>query len=214
MALQRNYLVFHCTAGPQTQTVDDIRDYWRQKGWKNPGYHVLIDAAGNIHRLQPIDKIANGVAGYNLYALHCAYIGGVDKNGKAVDNRTPEQLKAMEQILYEWHALFPNAVICGHRDFSPDKNRNGKIEPGEWIKSCPSFEVKEWLESIGFKSQASAPMLRTTTRVNLREGEGLHFKVIKVLDRGTPVKRLATGNDWVYVSTGKETGWISDRFLE
>jgi N-acetylmuramoyl-L-alanine amidase len=214
MARQINYIVFHCTAGPQTQSVEDIKAYWKSKGWKNPGYHIMIDAAGTIHRLQPIDKISNGVAGYNKNAVHCSYIGGIDQHGRAVDNRTAEQLQSMEQVLNEWHALLPNAVICGHRDFSPDKNRNGKIEPGEWIKSCPSFEVKDWLAQIGFKSQAAAPMLRTTTRVNLREGEGLHFKVVKVLNSGIPVKRLATGNDWVYVSAAGVTGWISERFLE
>ena len=32
-----------------------------------------------------------------------------------------------------------------HRDLSPDLNGNGEIEPEEWIKACPCFEVKaEW----------------------------------------------------------------------
>ena len=31
----------------------------------------------------------------------------------------------------------------GHRDLSPDLNGNGEIEPEEWIKACPCFEVKE-----------------------------------------------------------------------
>ena len=30
-----------------------------------------------------------------------------------------------------------------HRDLSPDRNVNGEIEPEEWIKACPCFEVKE-----------------------------------------------------------------------
>jgi len=31
--------------------------------------------------------------------------------------------------------------VCGHRDLSPDLNGNGEIEPEEWIKQCPCFEV-------------------------------------------------------------------------
>ena len=38
--------------------------------------------------------------------------------------------------------LYPYAKIQGHRDFSPDKNHNGTIEPWEWIKDCPSFDAK------------------------------------------------------------------------
>ena len=38
---------------------------------------------------------------------------------------------------------YPEAVIQGHRDFSPDLNGNGRIEKSEWIKLCPCFDAKE-----------------------------------------------------------------------
>ena len=37
--------------------------------------------------------------------------------------------------------------MCGHRDLSPDSNGNGEIEPEEWIKQCPCFEVKAEFDS-------------------------------------------------------------------
>lgn len=37
---------------------------------------------------------------------------------------------------------YPKAVIQGHRDFSPDLNKDGKITPNEWIKLCPCFDAK------------------------------------------------------------------------
>ncbi len=37
---------------------------------------------------------------------------------------------------------YPDAIIQGHRDFSPDLNHNGIIEPKEWIRACPSFDAK------------------------------------------------------------------------
>ena len=48
----------------------------------------------------------------------------------------------------EWAKLrlmlpFSQEVISRHRDLSPDRNGNGEIEPEEWIKACPCFEVKE-----------------------------------------------------------------------
>jgi N-acetylmuramoyl-L-alanine amidase len=42
---------------------------------------------------------------------------------------------------------YPNATILGHRDLSPDKNGDGVIERSEWVKHCPSFDVREWLKN-------------------------------------------------------------------
>lgn len=36
---------------------------------------------------------------------------------------------------------YPGSRLCGHRDLSPDFNRNGEIEPEEWIKVCPCFDA-------------------------------------------------------------------------
>ena len=38
-----------------------------------------------------------------------------------------------------------NARICGHRDLSPDRNGDGVVEPEEWVKECPCFEVSKAL---------------------------------------------------------------------
>jgi N-acetylmuramoyl-L-alanine amidase len=37
--------------------------------------------------------------------------------------------------------MFPKAQIKGHRDFSPDLNKDGKITSNEWIKQCPCFDA-------------------------------------------------------------------------
>ena len=36
---------------------------------------------------------------------------------------------------------YPGSRLCGHRDLSLDFNRNGEIEPEEWIKVCPYFDA-------------------------------------------------------------------------
>jgi N-acetylmuramoyl-L-alanine amidase len=144
-----DYIVIHCTAGPQMQQVESIRRYWQSIGWRRPGYHRIIGADGKVYQLAPYSDVTNGVSGFNSHSIHIAYMGGVDSAGRPVDNRTPEQRATMERLVREARALFPRAKIQGHRDFSPDKNRDGIIQPNEWIKACPSFSVRTWLREIG-----------------------------------------------------------------
>ena len=155
------YIVLHCTAGPQNQSVASIQAYWRSLGWKKDGYHHIILLDGDIVDLVNPDEPSNGVKGFNANSINICYIGGVELvkkldpkgrpinvPGKAVDNRTDEQKASQKFLVRMYHNWFPDAKILGHRDFSEDKNRDGVISPDEWMKTCPSFSVKEWLKTF------------------------------------------------------------------
>jgi len=143
------YAVAHCTAGPQNQTTEEIFNFWKKNnGWTNVGYHFDINADGTIEQLCELSDIANGVAGHNAKSIHFCYKGGIDKNGKPVDNRTEAQKKSQLLIVKRLKQLYPNIIFLGHRDFSLDKNGNGIIESWEWIKSCPSLDFRNWLSSV------------------------------------------------------------------
>jgi N-acetylmuramoyl-L-alanine amidase len=134
------WIVVHCTAGPQDQKTTDIKAYWANKlGWKTYGYHYLINANGGVENLLDISKPSNGVKGFNANSIHVCYKGGL--GGK--DTRTEAQKESMLILLNRLKMFFPKAVIQGHRDFSPDLNKNGIIEPREWIKLCPCFDAKK-----------------------------------------------------------------------
>jgi N-acetylmuramoyl-L-alanine amidase len=135
------YIVLHCTAGSQRETIAELKAGFKARGWKNNGYHIVVDGSGIRFNITPLENIANGVAGYNSNSIHVSYMGGVDRNGKAVDNRTDAQKKQLLAIVKELKQKFPTAKICGHRDFSPDLNHNGIIEGNEWIKVCPCFDA-------------------------------------------------------------------------
>lgn len=161
------YLVIHCTATPEGRDVSaaDIRRMHtspkpRGRGWRQVGYTDLFRPDGTRERLVKNNEdayvdgweITNGAAGFNSVSRHIVYAGGVAKDGKTPkDTRTPAQRSAMAEYVQDFHRRHPDVKIIGHRDLSPDRNGNGKVELGEWTKACPSFEVSEWLESIGIK---------------------------------------------------------------
>lgn len=142
------FLVVHCTATPTDAAIESIQRYWKEKlGWKNPGYHYIIKRSGEIVQINAEENISNGVAKNNRHSIHISYIGGIDKNGKPLDNRTDAQKQSLFNKLVELSEKYPGATILGHRDFSTDKDGDGKIESNEWMKSCPAFDVKEWLQN-------------------------------------------------------------------
>lgn len=130
----------HCTGGSQKATAEDLRAEFRRKGWKNPGYHYVVLADGNIVQLLDESEVSNGVKGYNSTSINVAYTGGVNKGG-SVDNRTEAQRISLRKILQELRSRYPQAKIMGHRDISPDKNGNGIVDPWERIKDCPCFDA-------------------------------------------------------------------------
>lgn len=137
-----DYIVIHCTATPQTTTIQSIRNHWKNVlKWKNVGYHYIVEANGNVVQLADIAIPTNGVAGFNTRSIHISYIGGVDRNGKPVDNRTDAQKKSLIDIIKKvrnevvlQQRTFP--IIQGHTDF-----------PGV-SKACPCFDAKEEYKDI------------------------------------------------------------------
>ena len=134
-------IFIHCTAGSQKQTINDLLAEFKAKKWRNPGYHYVVQSDGTVTQLLGEQFVSNGVQGYNSTSINVAYIGGIDANGKAVDNRTDAQKASLVKLLKELRGRYPKARIMGHRDISPDTNKNGIVDPGERIKECPCFDA-------------------------------------------------------------------------
>ena len=122
------YIVIHCTATSHKTKVHSIENYWRTVlGWKNPGYHILIEDDGTMHYLTSFNNVTNGVKGFNRESIHIAYIGGQHQ-----DDRTEMQkqgiILAIKQALEYASPNIP--IIQGHRDFP------------NVAKACPQFDAK------------------------------------------------------------------------
>ena len=147
-------IILHCTATPEGREVSvaTIRAGHLARGFSDIGYHYLIGLDGTIHKGRPVEKIGAHCTGQNAHSIGVSYVGGVAADGKTPkDTRTKAQRESMARLVKELLGEYPGAEVKGHRDYSPDLNGNGTVEPCEWIKACPSFDVKTWLAEAGIK---------------------------------------------------------------
>jgi N-acetylmuramoyl-L-alanine amidase len=140
------FIVVHCTAGRPNQATESILDYWKRVlKWKSVGYHKLINENGSVETLSSDEHPTNGVRGHNHHSIHVCYKGGFD----AIDTRTQAQKIALTVVLTAYKKKYKNAIILGHRDLSPDLNKDGKITSNEWVKICPCFSATTEYKNIG-----------------------------------------------------------------
>ena len=127
-----NRIIIHCAATPEGKdyTVEDIDRWHRERGFREIGYHYVIYRDGSIHSGRDLAKIGAHCKGYNTGSIGICYIGGCAADGKTPkDTRTPEQRKALRQLVESLKTRFLNATVHGHREFAN--------------KACPSFDVQK-----------------------------------------------------------------------
>ena len=144
-------IVIHCAATPEGKAFDvsDIERMHKARGFAMVGYHYVILLDGTVQKGRPEALAGAHVQGHNKRSIGICYIGGVGADGKPKDTRTEEQKASLEMLVRSLRQKYPKARVCGHRDLSPDLDGDGKVEPHEWFKACPSFSVQNWLAEIG-----------------------------------------------------------------
>ena len=138
-------IVIHCTATKERQDFKaaDIDRWHKQRGWKMIGYNYVIDLDGKIEEGRPLTMDGAHCKGWNNHSIGIVYVGGLDKDGNPKDTRTFAQKLSMHLLVERLMEKYPAITqVIGHRDTSPDLNGNGKVDPHEWIKACPCFDVK------------------------------------------------------------------------
>jgi len=124
-------IIIHCSATPEGKdfTVQDIDRWHRQRGWRGIGYHYVIYRDGSVHVGRSLQIVGAHCKGHNAMSIGICYIGGLSKDGKPKDTRTPEQKKALKALVLKLQKDYPNATIHGHNEFA--------------AKACPCFDVRK-----------------------------------------------------------------------
>ena len=138
-------IVIHCSAtrADRCFTEHDLEAAHRRRGFNGCGYHFYIRKNGDIKTMRPVGRIGAHTRGCNARSIGICYEGGLDEKGRPTDTRTGWQHHSLRVLVRTLLLDYPGCRICGHRDLSPDLNGNGEIEPEEWVKQCPCFEVSK-----------------------------------------------------------------------
>ena len=132
-----NEIIVHCSATPEGKdyTLDTIRQWHRQRGFSDIGYHYVIHPDGKVEEGRDVNIAGAHCSGHNSKSIGICYIGGMTAdNKKAKDTRTEEQRANLKALLMAMRKLYPSAKIHGHRDFA--------------VKACPSFDATEEYKNI------------------------------------------------------------------
>lgn len=144
-------IIIHCSAtrAGQDLRAKDIDRMHKQRGFNQIGYNFVVDLDGTVEngRSLSIDGAHCNTKGfseqsYNKHSIGICYIGGLDANGKPADTRTDWQKVSLRNLVAKLCKEYPIIEVLGYRDTSLDLNDDGEVEPFEYIKACPCFDVQ------------------------------------------------------------------------
>lgn len=125
-------IFIHCSATPEGRDIkmETIKSWHvKGRGWRNIGYHFVIELDGTWKVGRPMEQMGAGVKGHNEHSIHVCYVGGLDKSKNPKDTRTQAQRETLNTIIGGLLKEYPDASVHGHNEFSN--------------KACPSFDVQK-----------------------------------------------------------------------
>lgn len=130
-----DFIMLHCSATKPSMNIGvrEIRQWHKEMGWLDVGYHFIIKRDGTVEEGRPQNVIGSHVKGYNHNSVGVCCVGGIDDSGKFQSNFTEAQNASLKSLVAKLREDYPKASVHGHHDFA--------------AKACPSFAVQHWLKT-------------------------------------------------------------------
>lgn len=126
-------IIVHCSATPAGVDfkASDIDAWHKERGFKQIGYHYVIDLDGTIENGRPIEKPGAHCLGWNNHSIGICYIGGCDKDMNPLDTRTDAQKCVLVHLINHLCHIYRIKDVCGHNQVHERVN-----------KACPCFDAR------------------------------------------------------------------------
>ena len=135
---QVRYLAIHHTAGPDTQTPDEIANFHiNERGWGGVGYHFIISKNGTVYYVGDLTTARANVLNMNDVVIGICLVGSFI-SGKEPTN---EQLQSAHELTSQLLFRTPELVnvngwqdVVGHKDLQSTE--------------CPGDTWSNWRQKI------------------------------------------------------------------
>lgn len=169
---------------PLVAKVNEIRRWHVQdNGWRDIGYHWIIDRDGAVARGRAENVIGAGCAGRNNGVIHICLIGGHGSSPKDLfeENFTPAQDAALRILIEEIMQRTKIKLVTGHNQYAN--------------KACPGFHVPGWFKHKPVTERTSLLQSETirVSGMQLAGGAGTALSGIGMLEGNAQVVAIIAG---------------------
>jgi hypothetical protein len=174
-------VVVHCAATRPEWWSDrsveekarEVRQWHLDRGFKDIGYHWLIDRDGTVVKGREESAIGAHVKGRNSNSIGICLFGGhgSSKDDTFDENFTPEQDTALRQLIAEIEQRHTIEKVSGHNEYAN--------------KACPGFNVSSWLNAKPVPAPRTSVVQSTTVQasaVQIASGAGAAVSSVAMLD--------------------------------
>lgn len=135
-------IIIHCSATrpewmrlePLHAKINEIRRWHKARGWRDVGYHYIIDRNGDIGIGRPLGYTGAHTLGHNTGTVGICLLGGHGSSAddKFFDNFTDAQDASLRELIADLKRDFPTiSKVSGHNQYA--------------TKACPGFRVPRWI---------------------------------------------------------------------
>lgn len=118
-----NDIIIHSTATPEGRSVsvDEIRQWYKARGFADIGYHYVVYLDGSVHNGRAISRPGAHCKGHNAHSIGIVYVGGCDKNLQPKDTRTIQQKASLYKLIKNLVNMY-RCKVHSCRDYSATSN--------------------------------------------------------------------------------------------
>ena len=187
-----NEIVVHCTATRPDWWSDrsteektrEVRQWHLDRGWKDIGYHWLIDRDGTVVKGRDESVVGAHVKDHNANSIGVSLFGGHggSNDDKFQDNFTPEQDASLRQLIRDIKDHHNITKISGHNEYAN--------------KACPCFRVTNWLNNRPTPAPRTSAAQSTTVQasaIQIASGAGAAVSSVAMLEGTTQLIAIAFG---------------------
>lgn len=224
----------HFTGSNQFALLRAMEDFHvRERGFDMIAQNLTTFPDGTVAVCRPLDRIPAGIKGANQKGICIEHLGNFDTGGDTMTAAQRETIAGVNASLCRYFGLNPStdAIVYHHwYDLNSGTRTNGSGN----TKSCPGTNFFGG-NSVAAAETGFVPLVRqalidraggsvavpstiptavvAVESLNVRNGAGLNYAVVKLLQHGTAVPLYEQRDGWCRIAAERQE-WVCERYLQ